>query len=178
MNQCIALLRGINVGTAKRVAMADLRELVAALGYTSVRTLLNSGNVVFNVPPKMKGDAAAQIQAGLAAKLGVAARVLVITDERLRAIVAENPLRAVADNPSRFLVGFVHDPSELAKLAPLIKQTWLPDAFAVGSGAAYLWCAQGILENPMLAAAHKLLGQSMTTRNWATVGKLHALLAT
>ena len=42
----IALIRGINVGRAKRVAMADLRALVEGLGYRDVRTLLNSGNVV------------------------------------------------------------------------------------------------------------------------------------
>lgn len=43
----VALLRGINVGRAKRVAMSDLRRLVAGLGHDDVRTLLNSGNVVF-----------------------------------------------------------------------------------------------------------------------------------
>ena len=48
----VALLRGINVGTAKRVAMADLRALVEGLGYGDVSTLLNSGNVVFTVPAK------------------------------------------------------------------------------------------------------------------------------
>ena len=50
MTRHIALLRGINVGRAKRIAMADLRELLASMGYTDVRTLLNSGNVVFSEP--------------------------------------------------------------------------------------------------------------------------------
>ena len=48
MGTHVALLRGINVGKAKRVAMADLRGLMEELGYTEVRTLLNSGNVVFH----------------------------------------------------------------------------------------------------------------------------------
>ena len=43
----VALIRGINVGHAKRVAMADLRKLFEDLGYREVRTLGNSGNVVF-----------------------------------------------------------------------------------------------------------------------------------
>jgi len=51
----VALIRGINVGRAKRVAMAELREAVAALGYGGVRTLLNSGNVVFTAPPRGRG---------------------------------------------------------------------------------------------------------------------------
>jgi uncharacterized protein (DUF1697 family) len=52
----VALLRGINVGKAKRVAMADLRALLEELGYADVRTLLNSGNVVFTAPRAAKGD--------------------------------------------------------------------------------------------------------------------------
>ena len=48
----VALLRGINVGTAKRIAMADLRGVMTGLGYSDVRTLLNSGNVVFTAPPR------------------------------------------------------------------------------------------------------------------------------
>jgi hypothetical protein len=43
MTEFIALLRGINVGRAKRIAMADLRGLFVDLGHKNVRTLLNSG---------------------------------------------------------------------------------------------------------------------------------------
>jgi hypothetical protein len=64
----IALLRGVNVGRAKRIAMADLRKLVEDLGHTGVRTLLNSGNIVFDavVPPV---DAAQEIEAAIALDL-------------------------------------------------------------------------------------------------------------
>ena len=50
MSRHVALLRGINVGKAKRIAMADLKTLMERLGYREVRTLLNSGNVVFTAP--------------------------------------------------------------------------------------------------------------------------------
>ena len=46
----VALLRGINVGKAKRVPMADLRTLCEELGYGDVSTLLNSGNLIFSAP--------------------------------------------------------------------------------------------------------------------------------
>ena len=58
----IALLRVINVGKAKRVAMADLRALFEKLGYVDVRTLLNSGNVVFSVPETSTVEAAPRIE--------------------------------------------------------------------------------------------------------------------
>src|SRR5438093_12978873 len=52
----IALIRGINVGRAKRVAMAELRALVEDLSYGDVRTLLNSGNVVFSTTRSASAD--------------------------------------------------------------------------------------------------------------------------
>src|SRR5438034_11226167 len=88
----IALLRGINVGRAKRVAMADLRALVESLGYVDVRTLLNSGNVIFSVPPAAPGDAAARIEEAMIAQLGVPARVIVLTAAEIAAAVTDNPL--------------------------------------------------------------------------------------
>jgi uncharacterized protein (DUF1697 family) len=66
----VALLRGINVGKAKRVGMADLRALVEGLGYRDVRTLLNSGNVVFAVPKSARGEPAARIETAIARSSG------------------------------------------------------------------------------------------------------------
>jgi uncharacterized protein (DUF1697 family) len=172
----VALLRGINVGGAKRVPMADLRALVEELGYTDVRTLLNSGNVVFSVPPRIKGDAAARIQAAVADKMGVSAKVVAITAEHFETVVKENPLAAIATDPARFLVAFANDPADLAPLIPFTKQPLLPDALAIGSRAAYLWCAGGILESKLFTAVNRLLPQVATTRNWATVIKLQAML--
>ncbi|MFM2088805.1 MAG: hypothetical protein RLZZ237_3674, partial [Pseudomonadota bacterium] len=66
----VAFLRGINVGRAKRVAMADLRKLLGDLGMTQVNTVLNSGNVVFNAGAVAPVDAATQIEEALVLKLG------------------------------------------------------------------------------------------------------------
>ena len=62
MTRCIAFLRGINVGRAKRIAMADLRALIEGLGFSEVRTLLNSGNVVFDATRPDQGKIALAIQ--------------------------------------------------------------------------------------------------------------------
>lgn len=170
----IALIRGINVGRAKRVAMADLRALFEDLGFADVRTLLNSGNVVFTSPRAASGDAA-RIEEALADRLHVSARVLVIPAVQLARIVAENPLLSVAADPSRLLIAFLARPTDRKKLEALCKQDWENDALALGDGAAYIWCAAGILESRLLAAVSRVVGDGMTTRNWATVTKLHAL---
>src|SRR5262245_25439905 len=100
----VALIRGINVGRAKRVAMAELRAVSENLGYGDVGTLLDSGNVVFTAPRAAAGDAAVRIEEALANGLGVSARVTVLSAVELAAAVTENPLLEVANDPSRFLV--------------------------------------------------------------------------
>ena len=177
MKKAVALLRGINVGKAKRVAMADLRALVEGLGYRDARTLLNSGNVVFGVPSTAKGDAAKRIEEALATKLGVSAKVLVVSAQELAAVVEANPLEAVATDPSKYLVTFVADPASLAKLEPLTARDWSPDALHLGERVAYTWSANGVLQSEVITAMNKALRDGATARNWATVLKLNAMLA-
>ena len=171
----VALLRGVNVGRAKRVSMTDLRALVEGLGYTEVRTLLNSGNVVFTAKGAPKGDPASRIEKALATKIGVSSRVTVLNAAELAAIVKDNPLLEAADNPSRFLVAVLNDKSNRKRLEPLLEQDWSPDRFGLGGRVAYMWCPEGILANRLAETVGKLLGDGVTARNWATILKLHAL---
>lgn len=172
MTGYIALLRGINVGRAKRIAMADLRAVVAGLGHGQVRTILNSGNVLFEAAIGTDPNRLAPtIQAAIAEQLNVSARVMVVSAEDLAAIVRDNPIPEIA-LPSRFLVAFVAERSVLTKLEPLTRETWGTDRLELGPQAAYLSCAGGILESRMLPAFTKAAGDAVTTRNWATVLKL------
>jgi uncharacterized protein (DUF1697 family) len=79
MTECIALFRGINVGRAKRIAMSELRSLVVGLGHENVRTLLNSGNVLFRCARPNTGRLALAIQNAMADSCGISASVTVIT---------------------------------------------------------------------------------------------------
>jgi uncharacterized protein (DUF1697 family) len=171
----VALLRGINVGRAKRVAMADLRALVESLGYGDVRTLLNSGNVVFSVPKASRGDPASKIERSLASKLGVSSRVTVLTAEEVAAAVADNPLRKIAGNPSRLLVMVLSDAVAGTRLKALVKEPWKPEALAIGKRVAYLWCPHGIIDSRLMITVSRLVGEGGTARNMATMTKLHDL---
>lgn len=173
----VALLRGINVGRARRVAMADLRSLVSGLGYRDVATVLNSGNVVFTAPGVAPGDAAAAIEGALVAILGVRARVTVLTAADLADAVRDNPLVAVAADPSRLLLAFLTDPADRPVLVPFLAQDWSPETLALGGRVAYLWCPAGVLASRLPEAVGRALGDAVTTRNWATVTKLHTLAA-
>ena len=83
--------------------MADLRTLVEGLGFREVRTLLNSGNVVFSVPGDRAGDVAARIGKALAAGYGVTCQVTILSHNEMAAAVRGNPFAGVADDPSRLL---------------------------------------------------------------------------
>jgi uncharacterized protein (DUF1697 family) len=102
----IALLRGINVGRAKRIAMADLRSLFEELGFTDVRTVLNSGNVVFGGAPRAPAAAAAAIEQAQVQRLGVASRVTVLGAGELALVIGGNPLVELASDQAR-LVAFI-----------------------------------------------------------------------
>jgi uncharacterized protein (DUF1697 family) len=176
MTRYVALFRGINVGKAKRIAMADLRVLFESLGYTDVRTLLNSGNVIFNGSVAAAALHAEQIQRAVARELGVDAWVIVKSANDVAAVVAGNPLLSECTDPSRLLVAMTTDAKSLAAIEALACADWGGDTIHVGSHAAYLWCANGILESKAAVALLKGLAPTGTTRNWATVEKLHALL--
>lgn len=175
MANCVALLRGINVG-AKRIAMGDLRAMVEALGHTNAKTLLNSGNVVFEATRPNTGKIAKDLEAAIVKKCGFSAAVMVVTAADLAAIIAANPLKKVEDE-SRYLVAFVQDPTVLDKVRPLAKQNWAPESLAVGTKATYVWCPGGVNESKLIKAVTKASGEAVTTRNWATVRKLQAMVS-
>ncbi len=171
----IALIRGINVGKAKRIAMSDLRELCTNLGFTDVKTLLNSGNVVFNAPRATPSKTSGLIEDALFDSFGISAKVIVITAAELSAIIKENVIAKMAMDPSRLLVSVFADPSDAKRLRPLVKLNWKPEALAVGKHAAYQWCPEGLLASKTAQAVARELGDSVTARNWATILKLDAL---
>lgn len=175
MPRFVALLRGVNVGKGKRVPMADFRALLEGLGCTDVATLLNSGNAVFTSAGRSTTKHAAGIADALAREMGVSCSTIVKSGAELAAIIAANPLEVPPADHSRFLVAFAQDARTLQPLQALAALAQPPERFVVGAEAAYLHCANGILESKLGAAMLGPAGRSVTTRNWATVLKLAAL---
>jgi uncharacterized protein (DUF1697 family) len=171
----VALLRGINVGKAKRISMADLKALVEALGYRNVRTLLNSGNVVFTGTSR-EGPVkvAARIERALEQKTGVSSRVTVITASEVAHVVEKNPHTAIATDHSRLFVAVAAD-SSLWKSFLAVTQPWDPEAVVVSQRFAWVWSPNGSLESKVLGVVNKLLKDAVTVRNFATMIKLDSM---
>jgi uncharacterized protein (DUF1697 family) len=173
----VALIRGVNnIGTANRVAMADLRVLFERLGFRDVRTLLNSGNVIFSAPSKGRADVLARIEKRLASKLGITSPVTVLSGQEVAAAVRGNPFSDISTNPSHLLVVVPRTRSDQRRLRPLLEEQWAPEALGVGRRVAYLWCANGVAKSPLWAAVDRTLQRSGTARNIATFTKLMALV--
>lgn len=168
------LIRGINVGRNKRLAMADLRELLMSLGCTDVRTHLNSGNAVFtSATPGLE----ARIEDGLAAELGLGVRCIVRSAEEMRTVIDGHPLRDVATDGSKMLALFLSaapDPGLLVLHDPIALD---PTRAVLGDRVIYQWCPDGVLAAPAVSGfVEKNLEVAVTARNWNTVTKLSELL--
>lgn len=172
----VALLRGINAGRAKRIAMGDLRAVVERLGFTEVRTLLNSGNVVFTGATAKPQEIATRIEEALASRLGVSSATIVLTGDDVQTIVDDRPNWKSATDPSRLLVAVTPDAAHCRRLGALTRQQWAPEALATGKQVAYLWCPEGVIASQLAQSVGRLLGDRVTMRNWATIVKLNALV--
>ena len=151
--------------------MADLRVLFEALGFRDVRTLLNSGNVVFSVPNR-RANVVARIEKALAARHGITSPVTILSADEVVSAVRENPLASVADNPSLLLVVVPRTPSDQDRLRPLLEERWEPEMLALGRRVAYLWCARGIGGSPLWSAVDRALDRAGTARNMATMMRI------
>jgi uncharacterized protein (DUF1697 family) len=182
MPRYAVLLRGINVGKAKRVAMADLRALLADLGYTAVRTHLNSGNAVVTGPEADETTQADTIAAAVVERTGVEAKVVVLSQAQLRTIIDGHPfadtMESEAKGGSRMMANVLGAEPSAEALAAYDPTSIDPEFSRMGERVIYQWCADGVLESPPVGVqAEKKLGVIVTARNWNTVTKLAELLA-
>jgi uncharacterized protein (DUF1697 family) len=165
-----ALLRGINVGRARQVAMPRLAELLTARGYAGVRTHLRSGNVILDSALR-EGELAADLSEAIEAEFGFAVPVVLRSGTELAAVVAGDPFASVVTDASRYSVTFLPEPPEPGRVEAL------PPAedgqYLVTGRELYLWLPTGMAVSPMGSWKwDRLLGVAGTNRNWNTVTKL------
>jgi uncharacterized protein (DUF1697 family) len=179
----VALLRGINLGGKNKVAMTDLRALVAGLGHTDVSTYIQSGNVLFTA---VDGAGCAQVARAMteaiAARLGVTAPVVVVTREELGQIHAANPFPGEPD-PRRVHAVVLSEPPwadlEVKLAAARAKSAaagGADEVLAIGR-TLYLHTPEGYGRSILAEALLRVVsspksGATGTARNWATITKL------
>jgi uncharacterized protein (DUF1697 family) len=169
----VLLLRGINVGRNKRIAMADLRRVLTGLGCEDVTTYLQSGNAVVSAANPYA--LATRTEQALRDELGLDARVLQRTGPQLAAVVAENPFPARVVTPKQLHVAFLDTPLAQPSL-DAVGARHGDDEMALVAGELFMSFAGSSLDSPMMKVLPRL-GVTMTARNWTTVTKLAELSA-
>ena len=154
--------------------MADFKALLEGLGYTSVSTVLNSGNAVFTSTGRSPGQHAAAIATALHQTMAIATPVIVKSAAEFSAVIGASPIDPPDTDHSKYLVAFAADEEALLALARLQVLAQAPERFVVTKVAAFLHCPAGLLESRVGNALLGKAGKSVTTRNWATVLKLSA----
>jgi uncharacterized protein (DUF1697 family) len=173
MPALVALLRGINLGRTRRIAMADLRDALAAAGYADVRTHLQSGNVVLTTE-ETPDEAARHIEARIAERFGYDVDVLVRTADELAEVVGTNPLGEIATDGARHFVAFLSAEPDAGAVAAIAAQDFGDERFTARGREIYVWCPDGLRECGVMKAIadRRLAVTTATVRNWNTVTRL------
>jgi uncharacterized protein (DUF1697 family) len=168
----ILLLRGINLGPNRRVAMPRLREVLEDAGFEDVRTYVQSGNIVLS-STKKPDKVAAECERAIADEFGFDVPVVIRTRDELAAVVKRNPLGKVAIEPKRYQVSFLDgkpDPELVKELKSLATES---EEFTVNGREFYAWHPEGVARSKLWnKLAGKGLGVTATARNWTTVTTL------
>ncbi|MFF4850178.1 DUF1697 domain-containing protein [Streptomyces sp. NPDC001194] len=175
-----ALLRGINVGGARKVPMAELREVLEGLGLTEVRTYLQSGNAVFTSPEKDPAALARELERAIEARFGFAVACLVADGEYLRAVAEACPFPAAELEGRQLHATFLSAQPAEERFASIDGPSYLPEEYRIGDRVVYLYAPDGLGRSKLGEALHKpavFKGIDATTRNWNTVAKLVELTA-
>ncbi len=176
--QYLALLRGINVGGNNIIKMADLTACFESMGFTEVRTLIQSGNILFKAAEKDKVKLTAKIERGLSKTFGYQSRLVVIPYKQLKKIVEEAPKGFGKDLAKyRCDVIFLKEPLTVKEAFKNVKTKEGIDNAYAGKSVLYFSRLDSKASQSRLSRIITLpMYQFMTIRNWNTTNKLLSLM--
>ncbi len=177
MKTYIALLRGINVSGQKKIKMADLKTMLEGIGFRSVTTYIQSGNVVFESNEENTNILSDLIKKGIEERFGFDVPVLVLTYKILASIYQDNPFSKRIEKEEieekKMYFTLLSTPPDPDAIAELTAKDYKAEEFVITKSVVYFYAANGYgrtkLNNNFF---EKKLKCSATTRNLKTVTKL------
>jgi len=176
----ISLLRGINVSGQKSIKMDSLRALYQTLGFTNIKSYIQSGNLIFDAPHNDPPKIITAIEKAIEREFGFSVPVQLRTPLDLTSIIDHNPFAEFTEeaNGTRVLVTFLAESPAPDKVELLQEYVSQPEKLTVLDRHVYLHCPNGYgiskLSNTFLESK---LAVPATTRNWKTILKLHEMSA-
>jgi uncharacterized protein (DUF1697 family) len=170
----VAFLRAVNVGGTGKIAMADLKALAADIGLGEPKTLLQSGNLVFDTKGKSPAKLESLLEAAIKKRFGIETTVMVRTGAELKAAIAHNPFPKEAKSDPGFLhVYFLKSPTSAEQFAALRAAIKGPETVKGGGHEVFVFYPDGAGHSKLTnVVIERHLGARGTARNWNTVNKL------
>ncbi len=177
MSTFVSMLRGINVGNQKRLSMETLREIYEGIGFTDIRTYVQSGNVVFESPAQESSLLTRRIETHIEQMCGFHVEVFIRQAQEFERILTGNPfLNDRHEDPSKLHVTFLYQPPSETWWSQLTIPGNTVDEFAPGEIAVFLFCPYGYGKTKLSNSFfERKLGMPVTTRNWNTVNALYKM---
>lgn len=175
MTKYIAFLRGINVGGNKKVSMAELKKAFEKAKFSNVKTLLNSGNVIFEAAKTTDEVLCKNIETLLEKTFGFQISTLIRSATQLQKLVDSNPFKKIKVTPqTRLYITFMNEKSKSSKLK--IPYTSPEKDFEILQVTpTEIISVLTVTPNHGTVDGMKILeqeyGKNITTRNWNTVLK-------
>ncbi len=170
----VAFLRAVNLGSHGKVSMSDLAKCITGLGLHGVKTLLNSGNVVFSGPERAAAEIEEQLEDEAEAKLGLRTEFMIRTAAELDYVVGGNPFpQMAAEDPGHLVVVFLKAEADEQAVERVRASNRGREQIATGGRQLYVTYPDGIGTSKLSFAK---LNTPATGRNWNTVLKLQSLL--
>lgn len=168
----VALLRGINVGGKRKVAMSPLASCLSANGFDDVTTYIQSGNLIFS--HSNESNLCSKLEEIIFGFAGFEVPVVLRTATEIIEVVNKNPFSDI--QPTKLHVGFLREPPQSTALSAIESNTWEPEACVVIGREAYLYLPEGMGRAKMPSRLRLL--DTATVRNWNTVTALASKVST
>ena len=168
----IALLRGINVGGNNIIKMADLKSDLESLKLKSVRTYIQSGNVVFDSTAKTASSLTKKICSQIEKQHGFRPQLFILDRNDLLAAIKSNPFPNAVSDPKTLHFFFLSEPAADPDIKALDNARNQTENYKLTPRVFYLHAPDGIGRSKLAANAEKHLGVVTTARNYRTVDKL------
>ena len=173
MTVYVSMLRAVNVGGSSRVKMSALQEIYESLGFVDVRTLLQSGNVLFRSGLKDRVQLAKRIRQEIERRLDLQIEVLVRTLAEIESIMERGPVLSPRADMNKLLVMFLADVPGAQEQARLVAWHKGSEMMEIRGPEIYLYYPEGIGRSKLSGAViENRLNTYGTARNWNTLTKL------
>jgi uncharacterized protein (DUF1697 family) len=177
MQHWIALLRGVNVGGRNKMPMSALVTALESAGCSSVRTYIQSGNVVFTSSARSKANLTKRIGAANEAQFHFRPNIVILTDPEFRTAVANNPFTDAISEPKTLHFFFLDSKPASPDLTGLIELGIPSERFRLIDKVFYLHAPDGFGRSKLAAGAERKIGVPTTARNYTTIQNLSDMLA-